>query len=89
MQSENASADNSPLRVRKPFGYKGQPSQQSAALTTKSVSSGFIGLNSSNDSNNFKVVVRVRPPLPREMLADGTSFCSVVQVNNAGRDQVS
>jgi len=43
-----------------------------------------LSLMSANDSNNnFKVVVRVRPPLPREMLSDGSSFCSVVKVINA------
>lgn len=35
------------------------------------------------------MVVRVRPPLPREMLSDGQSFCSVVAVNNANADHVS
>lgn len=42
-----------------------------------------------NSSNNFKVVVRVRPPLPREMLSDGENFCSVVKVNNEDMDHVS
>lgn len=35
------------------------------------------GFSSSND--NFKVVIRVRPPLPRER-TDGCEFRSIVQV---------
>ena len=34
-------------------------------------------------------MVRVRPPLPREMLSDGQNFCSVIKVNNQDRDHVS
>lgn len=81
LQSENASTSNSPLRGRKPFGFKGQPSQ------TIKPSSSSLYLNDSG--NNFKVVVRVRPPLQRELLQDGSSFCSVIKVNNEDKNHVS
>lgn len=74
---ENASCDNSPLRTtRKPFGYKAQPSQSIKPVTSTSES-------------NFKVVVRVRPPLQRELLPDGVNCCSVVSVHNANEDCVA
>ncbi len=40
------------------------------------------GGNSSND--NFKVVIRVRPPLPRER-TDGCEFRSIVQVTQENK----
>lgn len=63
LPTKSESYNTSPTRgpTRKPPGYKAQPHQLGSAK----------GEKKSRENQNFKVVVRVRPPLPREIGPDG------------------